>query len=65
MTLADSIFTMRSTKNKILCALPVFRKSLMMAAQVNVLPVPVAISNKKRFLPLFADFYTAFIALIW
>ena len=45
-----------STKNKTLFALPVFKNNFIIPAEVKVLPVPVAISNKNLLFPCFAEF---------
>ena len=54
----------RSTRKRTRRALPVRRKSLMMAAAVSVLPVPVAISRRKRSLPSFDGLLEAWMALL-
>ena len=60
--LAWSSSSSRSTRNSTRLALPVRRNSLMTAAAVSVLPVPVAISNRKRSLPSFTARWSAWTA---
>ena len=54
-----------STKNKTRLAFCVRRNKRITAAAVNVLPVPVAISKRKRFFPLLTAFCKCSIALNW
>jgi hypothetical protein len=47
---------MQSTKKRTLLAFPLFKNNLITAADVRVLPVPVAISNRNRVLFSFTAF---------